>query len=136
MSSGVVSECSCSKWVWSAVSMIWGSDVISFIVGSLIVLRLGWSLALGSIPAIIFRLWWYLLALFLYWLSPFLRRVYVNMLLALLLMIVAIALLHSDGMSSMLGESGSCSIFAACGMGGVSRGADGESAGRWDLAYC
>jgi hypothetical protein len=49
----------------------------------------------------IFRFRWYLFALFLYWASFFLRRVSVSLLLALLI-IVAIALFHSDGMSFIL----------------------------------
>ena len=51
--------------------MACGWDVISFVSGSLIVVRFGWSLALGWRPAIVFRLLWYLLGLFLYMSSSF-----------------------------------------------------------------
>ena len=44
--------------------MACGWDVISFFSGSLIVVRFGWSLALGWRPAMVFRLVWYLLGLF------------------------------------------------------------------------
>ena len=40
--------------------------MISFVVRSRIVCRLGWSLALGCRPAEAFKIWWYRLALFLY----------------------------------------------------------------------
>ncbi len=51
--------------------MAWGWDVTSFVFGSLIVVRLGWSLALGWRPAMVFRLLWYLFGLFLYIASSF-----------------------------------------------------------------
>ena len=41
-------------------------------------------------------------------------------------MIVAIALLHSVGMSSMLGGSGSCRISLASGIGVLSSGDGGQ----------
>ncbi len=47
-----------------------------------------------------------------------------------LLMIVAIALLHRDAISSMSSGSDSCNILVACEMGGVSDGAAGEYMGR------
>ncbi len=75
------------------------------------------------------------LGAFLYRASSFLRRVSVSFLLGLL-MIVAIDLLHSDGMSSMFGGSDNCSIVVACGMGGVSSRDAGESVGRWNSAFC
>ncbi len=48
-----------------------------------------------------------------------------------LLMISALALLHSDGMSSMFGGSDSCSIVSTCGMEG--RGRVGLLVCRWDV---
>ncbi len=51
--------------------MAWGWDVISFVSGSLTVVRLGWSLALGWRPAMVFRLLWYRFGLFLYVSSSF-----------------------------------------------------------------
>ncbi len=36
--------------------MAWGWDVISFVSGSLIVVRFGWSLALGLRPAVVVKL--------------------------------------------------------------------------------
>ena len=92
--------------------MAWGWDVISFVSGSLIVVRLGWSLALGWRPAMVFRLLWYRFGLFLYMSSSFFLSLSVSFLFALL-MIVDIALWHSAGMSSMLGVSVSCSIVEA-----------------------
>jgi hypothetical protein len=65
ISSGMMRGWSSSKWVWSVVRMVRGSDVTWLVVGSRIVLRLGWSLALGGRPADDFLFWWYRLALFL-----------------------------------------------------------------------
>jgi hypothetical protein len=62
ITSGVVRECSSSKWVWSMGRMDRGSDVISLVMGS----RLGLSLALGCRPAKVFKFWWYRLALLSY----------------------------------------------------------------------
>ncbi len=123
------------KWVCSVLRMVWGSDVISFVVGSLIDLRLGWSFAPGRRLAMIFKFWWYLFALFLCRTSSFLRRIYLNFLLALLV-IVAVALLHNEGMSSRFGESVSCSIVAACETGLMSGRTVGGSVGHWDLTVC
>ncbi len=53
-----------------------------------------------------------------------------------LCMIVAMALLHSDGMSSMFRESSRCSIFTACEMCGVSDGAVGGSFSKLVLVCC
>ncbi len=44
--------------------MAWGWDVISFVAGSRIVVRLGWSLARGRRPAEVLRLAWYRFGLF------------------------------------------------------------------------
>ena len=49
-------------------------------------------------------------------------------------MIVAIALLHRDGMSSMLRGSVSCIMFVP--MGVVSGGGEGRSVCCWALACC
>ena len=70
--------------------------------------------------------WWYRLALFLYCSFSFSCKVSTNCLLALLI-IVAIDLLHRDGMSSLIWESLSCRICAASGMGVVSCGDGGHS---------
>ena len=51
-------------------------------------------------------------------------------------MIVAIALLHRDGMSSMLGGSLSCRISLASGIGVFSGGGEGRSVCCWGLACC
>ncbi len=92
--------------------MAWGWDVISCVSGSLIVVRLGWSLALGWRPAMVFRLLWYRFGLFLYMSSSFFLSLSMSFLFALL-MIVEIALWHNAGMSSMLGGSLSWSIVEA-----------------------
>ena len=63
MLSGVVRECSFSKWFCSEVKMTRGFVMISFVTGSRIVFRLGWSLALGYRPAEVFLFWWYIFAL-------------------------------------------------------------------------
>ncbi len=89
-------------------------------------MRLVWSLALGRRPAEIFRFWWYRLAFFRYWASSFLRRVSMSFLLALV-MIDAMALLHSDGMFSAFGGFVRCSMVEACVIEGVSGGAPGWS---------
>ncbi len=47
--------------------MAWGCVVISFVSGSRIVERLGWSLALGWRPAEVFRFAWYRFGLFFIW---------------------------------------------------------------------
>ena len=51
-------------------------------------------------------------------------------------MIVVIALLHTDNVSSMLGGSASCRIFVASGMGVVSGRGEGSSVCCWSLACC
>ena len=86
--------------------------MISFVSGSRIVDRLGRSLALGWSPAMVFRLLWYLFGLLLYVSSSFFLSLSMSFRFALL-MIVEIALWHSDGMSSMLGGSVSCRIAVA-----------------------
>ena len=96
--------------------MVWGWDVISFVSGSLIVVKLGWSLALGWRPAIVFRLLWYLFGLFLYIASSCFLSFSVSFRFALL-MIVEIALWHKEGMSSMLGVSWSLRMVVACVVG-------------------
>ena len=80
----------------------------------------------------VFKLWWYRFALFLYSAFSLRWRVSPSFFFALL-MIVAIALLHSDGMSSLLGGSVSCRIFLACGMGLFSGGVEGvrDVVGVW-----
>ncbi len=75
------------------------------------------------------------LALFLYSSFSFHCRVSTSFLLALL-MIVAIALLHRDGMSSMLRGSVSCRFFVAGGMGVVLSGGEDRSVCCWGLACC
>ena len=82
----------------------WGWDVISFVFGSRIVVRLGWSLALGWRPADVFKLIWYLLGLFLYMVSSFFLSLSTSFRFALL-MINEMALWHREGMSFMLGGS-------------------------------
>jgi len=54
-SSGVVRECSCFNWVCTVPRIVWGFDVISFEVGSRIVLELGWSFALGCRSVAVLR---------------------------------------------------------------------------------
>ncbi len=51
--------------------MAWDWDVISFVSGSLIVVRFGWSLALGWRPAEVFRFAWYRFRLLFYMASFF-----------------------------------------------------------------
>ena len=48
--SGVTWECSATKCEWRVSSMVWGWAVISLVYGTLMVARLGWSLALGCSP--------------------------------------------------------------------------------------
>ncbi len=55
--SEVTLDCSFSKWVCSVSRMVWGCEVICLVLGSVIVDRFGWSLALGCRPAAVFRLW-------------------------------------------------------------------------------
>ena len=58
MWSGVLRECSFSKFVCSML-MIWvGHVVISLVVGSRMASSLGWSSALGCRPAAVLRLLW------------------------------------------------------------------------------
>ena len=89
-----------------------GLDVISFVAGFLIVVRFGWSLALGWRPAIVFRFVWYRLGLFLYKASSFFLSLSMSFLFALF-MIVEMALWHRAEMSSMLGGSVSSSMADA-----------------------
>ncbi len=65
--------------------MAWGWDVISLVLGYLIVVRFGWSLALGWRPAKVLRLAWYLLGLCLYKVSSFLLSLSMSFLFALLI---------------------------------------------------
>jgi hypothetical protein len=109
--------------------------VISLVAGSRVVCRLGWSLALGCRPAKVFRFRWYRLAIFLYNSFSFCCRVSTSCLIALM-MIVAIALLHRDGISSMLEGSVSCNIFVASEMDVVSGGGEGRSVCCWGLVCC
>ncbi len=51
--------------------MAWAWNVISFVSGSLMVVRFGWSLALGWRPAVVFMVAWYRFGLFLYKASSF-----------------------------------------------------------------
>ena len=113
--------------------MAWGWDVISFVSGSRIVDRLGWSFALGWRPAIVFRLLWYLFGLFLYVSSSFFLSLAMSFWFALL-MIVEIALWHNAGMSSMLGGSVSCRIAVAR-VGGCVVSCEGLSSG-WLCVCC
>jgi hypothetical protein len=86
---------------------------MSLVVGPRMASSLGWSLALGCKPAAVLRLLWQRLGLFLYRRSSFFRRESASLRLALF-MIMAMALLHKDGMSSRLGGSGSCRTSLAC----------------------
>ena len=98
MLSGVVRECSFSKW-FCRISMIWvGDAVMVFVVGSLRASSFGWFFALGCRPAVVLRLLWYRLGLFLYSWSSFFRRVLVSFLFALF-MIAVMAWWQSVGIS-------------------------------------
>ncbi len=90
----------------------WGCDVISFVFGSRMVARLGWSLALGWSPAEVLRFAWYRFGLFLYRVSSFFLSLSVSFRFALL-MIDEMALWHREGMSSMFGGSSSIRIDVA-----------------------
>jgi hypothetical protein len=58
MWSGVLRECSFSKWV-CRMSITWGGCVVMlFVVGSLMASSLGWPLALVCKPAAVLRLLW------------------------------------------------------------------------------
>ena len=95
------------------MSMVaWGWDVISFVSGSRIVERFGWSFALGWRPAEVFRFTWYRFGLFLYMAFYFFLSLSTSFRFALLIMI-EIALWHREGTSSMLGGSVSWSIVEA-----------------------
>jgi len=67
-----------------------------------IVDRFGWSLAHGFISATVFRLWWYLLGLFLWNASSFFLIESMSFLMALLKMVV-MAVLQSAGISGIDG---------------------------------
>ena len=82
---GVVRECSCSKCDWTVPMIVLGWDVISVVFGSRMVVRLGWSLAMGWRPAEILRFAWYRFGLFLYRTSSCFRSLSVSFLLALLI---------------------------------------------------
>ena len=58
MWSGVLRECSFSKYVCSMLMILVGYVVISLVVGSRMASRLGWSLALGCRSAAVLRLLW------------------------------------------------------------------------------
>ena len=90
--------------------MAWGWDVVSFVFGSRIVVRFGWSLARGWRPAEDFRLAWYRFGLFLYMASSFFLSLSMSFRFALLI-IIEMALWHREGMSSMLGGSVSWRMF-------------------------
>ena len=51
---GVTRDCSFSKWVCSVCKLVWGYDVIFPVLESVMVDRLGWSLASGCRPAAVF----------------------------------------------------------------------------------
>ncbi len=105
--SGVTRDCSFSNWVCSVSNMVWGCEVISPVLGSVMLDRFGWSLAYGCRPDAIFRMWWYLLGLFLYSASSFFFKESMSFLLALLRMVV-MSLLQSVGIS---GTNGGLSSF-------------------------
>jgi hypothetical protein len=75
------------------------------------------------------------LVFFLYSLFSFRCRV-TNSFFLVLLMIVAIALLHREGMSSMLKGSVSCRILEAIGMAVVFSGGGGRSLCCWGFSCC
>ena len=75
------------------------------------------------------------MALFLYSSFSFFCKVSASYFLALLI-IVAIAWLHRDGISSMLGDSLSCRVFVASGMGVVFVGGEGRFVCCCGLACC
>jgi hypothetical protein len=93
--------------------MALGWVVISFVVGSRMVVRFGWSLALGWRPAEVLRLAWYRFGLDLYKASSFFLSLSISLRFALL-MIVEIALWQREGMSSMLGGSVVCRMLVIC----------------------
>ncbi len=89
------------------VGFCWGLSVLfhsgrGCVSGSRIVVRLGWSLALGWRPAMVLRWVWYRLGLCLYRASSFFLSLSLSFLFALF-MIVEIALWHREDMSSLLG---------------------------------
>ena len=90
--------------------MAWGLVIISLVVGSRIVARFGWSLALGCRPAEVLRLAWYRFGLVLYMASSFFLSLSISFRFALLMM-SEIALWHRDGMSSLLGGSVVCRML-------------------------
>ncbi len=81
----MVRECSCLKCECTMSMMAWGWEVISLVFGSLVVVRFGWSLALGWRPALVLRLAWYLLGLCLYNASSFLLSLSTSFMFALLI---------------------------------------------------
>ncbi len=90
----------------------WDCDVISFVLGSRMVARLGfgvadglgWSLTLSWRPAEVFRFAWYRFGLYFYMASSIFMSLSISFRFALL-MIVEMALWHREGMSSMFGGS-------------------------------
>jgi len=66
MWSGVLRECSFSKFVCSMLMLRGGIVVILLLFGSRMASSLGWSLALGCRSAAVLRLLWYRFGLFLY----------------------------------------------------------------------
>ena len=82
--------------------MVCGCEVDCPVLVSVVVDRLGLSLAHGCRPAAVFRLWWYSLGLLFYSASSFFLLESMSFLLALLRMVV-MALLQSVGMSGIDG---------------------------------
>ncbi len=110
--SGVVRECLSSLCDWTVSKMACDWDDISFVFGSRLVARLGWSLALGWRPAEVFRFAWYRLGIFLYRASSFFLSLFMSSRFAFL-MIEEMAWWHREGMSSMFGGSLSWRIVVA-----------------------
>jgi hypothetical protein len=113
MRSGLLRECSFSKYACSMLMICEGFVVISLVVGSRIASRLGWSFALGWRPAAVLRLLWYRLGIFLYSTFYFFRWESTSLRLTLLI-IVAMALLHKARISIILRESMSWNTLVAC----------------------
>jgi len=103
---GVTRNFSFLKWVCIVSGMVWGFEAICPVVGSVMVDRFGWSLAHYCNPAVVLRLWWYRLGLFLYSASLFFLTESMSFLLALL-RIVVIALLQS---AWIYGIDGGCQV--------------------------
>ena len=97
--SGVTRDCSASKCVFNVSSILWGSEVLSLVCGTLMVARLGWSFTLGCSPAVVLRLLWYFFGLFKYKAFFFFTKVDKFYFFALAIM-ENMALWQRDGMSS------------------------------------